>query len=267
VGQGVPAAAPSGGAAPRPQALQVPWPQPPARNPRPRPSQAARTHGPSLPAPSRTRRPGPAPPSPPLPPATNRKDTQRHQQPPPPIQKASRHTKRAAHWLPAQPPLCKPPPHSASLRDIPPPYPPFLGPASHPAFLDWMSHLPLVAGRSPIGRGKFAGQPNRPLLRYPRAGCRMGRARFALIGRWRVSNASNGRGGEARMGRREWEALPGALRVGRVRGRAGRTPGPSGAALTGVLRRLTARGARVPGPRPAPLSPPGLAAAAPRSLW
>lgn len=97
-----------------------------------------------------------------MPPAANRKTSLRHERPPPPIQKASRRTNRANHWLPATPPLCKPLPHSASLRDLPPPPPPFLDGASPPALSDWVAHLALTAGRSPIGGGKFPGQTNRP---------------------------------------------------------------------------------------------------------
>lgn len=53
--------------------------------------------------------------------ASNRKSNLLHKRPPPTIQKASRRTKCATHWLPIPPPLCKPPPHSSSLRVVSPP--------------------------------------------------------------------------------------------------------------------------------------------------
>lgn len=89
------------------------------------------------------------------PPATNR-NNHHHHQPPSPIQKASRRTKRAAHWLPV------------TLL--------FYNPPSH-----------------------WAAGVSHPLLRYPRAGCWLGGACCALIGCWRVSNSSNGRGAGAAL--------------------------------------------------------------------
>lgn len=170
---------PSG--APRGPSAALRHPQPPKRLPQ---SRGRLRSAPKPPSPSpEAAAPPQAVPEAPRPPLTARPGQQRL---PPRIQKASRRTKRAAHWLPVPAAACKPPPHSASLPDVPPsPFP--CGSARAPS--DWLLRLPLSARRPPIGGGRGTG-----LAAISESRLLSGWGQRALIGCCRRSNASNGRG-------------------------------------------------------------------------
>lgn len=195
-----------------------------------------------------------------MPPATNHRDNLRHQRPSPPIQKASRRTKRDAHWLPAPPLLCKPPPHSASLQVVPPPSRPFWTALSLlPSLIGCctcrseLGCLPLAVGRF-LGRrtGRSAGW-GAPCADWPPAGFE----RCQRPGR-KGPDGAVGVTGAARRA----EARPGSGQ-GRPRGGEPLLQLPGGRTETAGNGPRPVRGGSSRGS--APLSPPGLPAAAPRA--